>query len=302
MTAAPHLHRDRGRPRGHPQHLEREPGHQRGAHRGQHRHAAQHAPLRVHADQRAPRGRRLDGGDAVEARLEPGHEGRRVGPEGAHRGDARRSARLTASGTSTPATPSTTGRPRSASASTASLLGMPASFRVDHGIEPFQDPGQAPGREPVGLGHQRVEPDGGGARLREPGHQPGQPGARPRPLAVPSQALLVDGDDDHRRRARHPRGEGLVGVESGQAQEPETGDLRHRQRGQQQEQQQDSERPAVTAAHGPRPAPLDPVRLGPAWLQRTGRVVRAPDQVALLTGRSPGRRRRRGSPPGGRRG
>ena len=73
-------------------------------------------------------------------------------PPKARTGETPRSARLIASGTSTPATASTTGRPRSVSASTASLLGMPASFRVTTGSSPSRIPARRPGESRSGSG------------------------------------------------------------------------------------------------------------------------------------------------------
>ena len=59
-------------------------------------------------------------------------------------------------------------------------------------------------RQPVGLGEDDVEGDGGGAELGQARDQVGDARARPRPLAELAQAFLVDIDDDDRplRRRR----------------------------------------------------------------------------------------------------
>ena len=68
-------------------------------------------------------------------------------------------------------------------------------------------------RQPVWLGEQDIECDGGRAHVREPVDQFGYPVARPRPLAELAQRGLVDVDDPNRQILESPRRDALVLVE-----------------------------------------------------------------------------------------
>ncbi len=160
-------------------------------------------------------------------------------------------------------------------------------------IQPVDERGHPLRRQPVGLRHHDVDADGCGPRLRDPGDQPREPGARPGPLPVPLQALLVDGHDHDGRGLPRARREVLVGVEGGQPDEPEPRHVGQQGQAQQQGQQKHAHRTTAAAPQGAHPAALRPVRgrLG-------GGGVRA--QAEDLRARSPARRRRPRPPRGGR--
>ena len=68
-------------------------------------------------------------------------------------------------------------------------------------------------RQPVRLGEQDIECDGGRAHVREPVDQFGDPVARPWPLAELAQRGLIDVDDPNRQILESPRRDALVLVE-----------------------------------------------------------------------------------------
>jgi hypothetical protein len=281
-------HRQRRHARGHPEHLDAERGSERAADRDEQRHAPHHATLRIHADDPAPRRGRVDLVHAAQQALEAANERLGIIPECAHRREA-------AAGRPVRIRLLETGHPEHH----ASVEKGPREQRVggrhrrerlgEGGIDLLHQPGQAPGRETVGLGHQDGEADGGGPRLGDAAHQPGEPAARPGPLAVDPQAVLVDGDDDDRFRARHARHRALIRIEAGEAKQAgarHVGEHHHEQQGQQQE----AERLAAASAERAGPLALDPVRA----------LRRNRAQIDGLRARSPDRRRRPGPPPGDR--
>jgi hypothetical protein len=98
------------------------------------------------------------------------------------------------------------------------------------------------GRALVGLGEEHVERDRRGALVAQRVEQPGDGGARPRPLADRGQRGLVDVDDAHRqRRVVFLRGDALVGIEGDEAERLKregVGDAERRRPGENDEDEQ----------------------------------------------------------------
>jgi hypothetical protein len=98
--------------------------------------------------------------------------------------------------------------------------------------------GDLGGRHAVGLGEQDIEGDRRRPQAPEPLDEIGHHVARPGPLAMRLEALLVDIDDDHRPRRRVPRLDLLVDVEGLELQDLQRRRIpqfeRHEERGQQQ--------------------------------------------------------------------
>ena len=95
-------------------------------------------------------------------------------------------------------------------------------------------------RQPVRLGEDDVEGDGGRAELGQPRDQVGDARARPRQLAELAQAFLVDIDDDDRPLRRHARLDDLEEIEGPQAklfERARIGDAQEQQREQQRHAQ-----------------------------------------------------------------
>ena len=68
--------------------------------------------------------------------------------------------------------------------------------------------------EPVGLGEQHVEADGGGAEFAEPVGERRELRPRPRPLAVLGERWLIDVDDPHRGVVGGTRQQALLEIEA----------------------------------------------------------------------------------------
>ncbi len=76
-------------------------------------------------------------------------------------------------------------------------------------------------RQTVGFGEQHIEHDGAGAQSRQSLDKLGQPGARPWPLAVGPQGILVDVDDADRRLDVLARRQALELIKGGLADGPD---------------------------------------------------------------------------------
>jgi hypothetical protein len=75
------------------------------------------------------------------------------------------------------------------------------------------EPGRVARGAPVALGHQDVEPDGGGLSIVDRGDQLREQAARPGPLPEALEARLVDVDDQDGRRRARTRHDALEAVE-----------------------------------------------------------------------------------------
>ena len=240
--ARAHAYRERRRTRGHPQHLDAEGRGERAAQRGEQRHAADHAALGIHVDEPAPCRGGVDLLHAPQRAREARHERRRIAAEGAHRRlaeTARRGAARRPRVRPRPAPPAGRGARRRARCRCGAGR---ASFRTISRSRPARSSGSRSGESRSGSGMRMSRPMAAGrASAIRPTRRASQR-TRPGPLAIAAQALLVDGDDDDRCRLAHTRGQALVGVEGGQAQQPEPRHVREQDQDDEQGQQQDARR------------------------------------------------------------
>ena len=81
------------------------------------------------------------------------------------------------------------------------------------GINPRDVANNRARRQPVRLGEQDIECDGGRAHVGEPIDQLGNPVSRPGPLAKFAQRGLIDVDDPNRQILESPRRDALIFVE-----------------------------------------------------------------------------------------
>jgi hypothetical protein len=268
-----------------PEDLQPEGGHEGVADHGDQRHAPHHAALGIDAQEPMSLDDAIDLLGAVQGCVESAHERPRIGADGSKRhapNVAPRPGHIAL-------------QPGHAEHDRRSLkrfrqdrvVARQAEESLDEVLaHPRYEFRETARRESIGFGHHDVDPDRGGAGLRDLRHQPGEPGARPGPLSVLSKTLFVDRHDDGRRRMACARRPPLVRVERGEPDEPEPEELGNEDDRQEQSEQRDPERLAATTAEDTNPAPFRPVHRA---------------QAGRLRERFPCRRRPPGSRPAGRR-
>jgi len=150
---------------------------------GDERHAPHHAALGVDAQKPVPLDDPIDLLGAVERGLEAAYARFRIGADDPERNPpdvAARHGRFHFQSRHPEHDRRGPERPRQDRV-VARQTGKPLDQVVAH---PGHELRQAAGREPIRLGHHDIDADGGGARVRDARYQLGEPGSRPRPLAV----------------------------------------------------------------------------------------------------------------------
>ena len=271
-------------PARHAQHLDAEPRDQVRAHRGHQRQPPEHTSLGVGAHQ--PVARR-GGGDLVdvrECRVETpdGRDGVRSVQEdgGAAQGRGAGRGRLVE-----PDHAEDDGAVADGAREGGVLALEGAESRGEVVVDASEQGGHAIRRR-----HDHVEADGGRVARGDEVDDARQARARPRPLAVPGEACLIDRDDDDGLGRAHPGRHGLVGVERDQAQ----GALEWRRRREGDQggaEHGETEGSPAPPAEDARPRAIDPVRPlalpgGPGECRRWG-PGRGPAPLSLSPG-SPG--------------